>query len=90
MRRSALGLTVNVAVTVLELVPTDVVNEPAGMVFVPFAILVTTAETEQDAPGGTTVFVLTLKNVVPNAAVTLELTQVVAARGAAAFVISGG
>ena len=35
MRRSALGLTVKVAVTVEELSPTDVVSEPAGIVFVP-------------------------------------------------------
>jgi hypothetical protein len=82
--------TVKVAVTVTALLPTDVVNEPAGMVFVPSAVLVTTAETEQDALGGITVPELTLRDVAPGAAVTVELTQVVAGGGAAALAMLGG
>jgi hypothetical protein len=88
--KSACAMTVKVAVTVAVLLPTDVVNEPGGMVLVPLARLVTTAETEHDAPGGMTVPELTFKNVAPAVAVTVELTQVVAGRGAAALVMLGG
>jgi hypothetical protein len=90
MLKSATGLTLRVAVTVDVFVPTEVVSEPAGMVFVPVAMLVTTTETEQDAPGGITVPELTLKEATVGVAVTVELTQVVAGRGAAALVMSAG
>jgi hypothetical protein len=90
MPRLACAITVSVAVTVAVLLPTDVVNEPGGMVFVPLATLVTTVETEHDAPGGITVPRLTLRDVAPAVAVTVELTQVVAGSGAAALVILAG
>ena len=89
-RRSALGVTVNEAVTVEVLVPNDVDSEPGGSVFVPESKLVTTAETEHDAPGGMTVPDATVKAAAPGVAVTVELTQVVDASGAAELLIFAG
>jgi len=88
--RSALGLTVKVAVTVVALAPTVVVNEPAGILFAPVAIAVTTADTEQEAPGGTTVVVLTDKEFAPATAVTDEFAHVVVASGADELLICAG
>ena len=90
MRRSALGLTVSVAVAVIVLFPTDVVNEPGGIVFVPLSKPVTTTETEHDAPGGITVPELTLSEDAPCAAVTIEFAHVVAGKGAAELLIPSG
>ena len=55
--RSATERTLRTAVAVRELVPTEVVNEPDGMVLVrlPDTELVTTEVTVQLEPGGTTV-----------------------------------
>ncbi|TAG24209.1 MAG: hypothetical protein EAZ37_16845, partial [Burkholderiales bacterium] len=83
-------LAVKVAVTVAVLVPSVVDNEPAGKVFVPEAKLVTTAETEHEAPGGMTVPDETLNDPAPGVAVTVELAHVVAANGAAELLIFAG
>ncbi len=59
--RSAIESTPRVAVAATELVPTDVVKEPAGIVLVSVTVevpeieLVTTVVTVQLEPGGTTV-----------------------------------
>jgi hypothetical protein len=68
-------------VTVDVLLPTDVVNDPTGMVFVPLKRPVTTTETEHDAAGGMTVPDDSVKELSPGVAVTVPLTQVVVANG---------
>jgi hypothetical protein len=54
MLRLALALTTNVAVAGFVFEPTEVANDPAGMVLggIPPVTLVTTAETVQLPPGG--------------------------------------
>jgi hypothetical protein len=71
------------------LLPTEVLSDPAGTVFVPLNRLVTTTETEQDAPGGINVPEETLRDAAPGVAVTVELTQVLVAKGAAELLVSG-
>ena len=80
----------SVAVAVIVLFPTDVVNEPGGIVFVPLSKPVTTTETEHDAPGGMTVPALTLSNDAVGVAATTELTHVAAGRGAAELLMPSG
>lgn len=71
---------VRVAVTVAVLLPTEVVNDPDGIVFVPLRMPVTMTETEHDAPGGITVPVPTTKVLKPGVAVSAGLlAQVLAA-----------
>jgi hypothetical protein len=53
-------------------------------------MLVTTAETEHDAPGGTTVAEATTREATLAVAKTLEFAQVVEAKGDAELVIPGG
>jgi hypothetical protein len=93
MRRSA-DKIVSVAVTVEVLVPSDVLSEPAGMVFVasgaPEVVPVITTETEHAPPGAITDPELTVKEFVPATAVTVEFKQVVAGRGGDAFNIPVG
>jgi hypothetical protein len=90
MARSATGLTVKSAVTVVALLPTEVVSDPGGIVFVPLKMPVTTRDTEHDAPGGMTVPELTEKDPAPTMAVTVELAHVVLGNGADELVIPVG
>lgn len=53
-------------------------------------MLVTTAETEHEAPGGTTVAEATIKEAAVAVAKTLEFAQVVVASGEAELVIPVG
>jgi hypothetical protein len=87
---SACGMTVKVAVMVAVFVPTEVFNEPAGIVFVPLEILVTTTDTEHETPGGTTVPVPTIKELAPGVAVSAGLAQVLVANGADELLILAG
>jgi hypothetical protein len=66
------GLTVIVAVVGVAFVPTLVVNEPAGIVFVPLAVEVTTTDTEQLPAGAMTDPEETVKESVPAIAVTVD------------------
>ena len=75
---------------VLALVPTDVVNEPAGIELAPVTIAVTTTDTEHDEAGGIKVPELTDSEFAPAAVVTVELTQVVVASGADELLICDG
>lgn len=75
-------MTVRVAVTVAVLLPTDVVNDPGGIVLVPLKIPVTTTDTEHDDAGGTTVPDATVNDPAPEVAVTVEFAQVVLGFGA--------
>lgn len=61
--KSAEGLTVRVAVTNVGLEPTEVDNEPAGIVLITWGdcMEVTTADTEQLELGATTVPIATVK-----------------------------
>jgi hypothetical protein len=73
MAKSAVGLTVSVAITVLEFAPTEVDKEPEGIV------LVTCGETpEQFAPGGINVPAGNVKLLPPDAATGVDDKQVVA------------
>ena len=88
MRRSALGLTVKVAVTAKVFVPSVVDKEPAGIVFAAVRVPVTTTDAEQDPLGGMTVPSLTIKP--PRIAVTVPGAHVVVASGDAALLIPVG
>lgn len=79
--------TLKTAVAVLVLVPSAVVNEPEGTVFVtvPREELVTTAVTVHVAPGGMTVPDESVNVPAPGVAPTTPPTQLVAAAGVAAF-----
>jgi hypothetical protein len=80
--------TVSVPVTVAEFVPTDVLKEPAGMVFAAVPVPVTTTEAEQEPPGGITLPELTVNCPAPAGAVTVEpFKQVVAGSGGDALTI---
>jgi hypothetical protein len=82
-------LTVSVAVTKLVFVPTDVDNEPAGIVLstcgAPLALAVTTTETEQLELGGMTVPLTTVSVLWPAVANTLEFEQLSDALGVVAL-----
>jgi hypothetical protein len=92
MTKSATGLTVKVAVTKVELAPTDVDNEPAGIVLMTCGELaeVTTTDKEQLALGAITV--PTAKVTVPNPAIAEGAgpTQVVATPVGDAFTNPAG
>ena len=90
MRRSALGVTVKDAVTVVVLLPTEVASDPGGIVLVPLCKPVTTTDTEHDAPGGITVPVPTTNELAPGVAVKAGLAQVLVTRGDAELLISAG
>ena len=83
----AAGVKVIVAVTALELGPTDVVSEPAGIELgkLPPELFVTTAETEQLEPGEINVPIGKDNNPRPAVAVGAPPPQVVAAAGLAAL-----
>lgn len=87
MARSAIGLTVRVAVTADAFAPTEVVNEPTGIPFTSCGeeIEVITTDTEQLAPGGIKVFCGTNKLAAEAVARGTELIQVVATPGEAEF-----
>lgn len=77
--RSALALTLKTAVAVFELLPTEVVSDPAGIVLVtvPPTALVTTLEMAQLAPGGMTAPAASVSVPRPVVAATVPGTQVV-------------
>jgi hypothetical protein len=79
------------ALMVAVLVPRLVVNDPAGIVLVPLAVAVTTADTEQLPPGAISEPEDTVSELAPAAAVTVDPPrQVVAGLGVAALVIPAG
>jgi hypothetical protein len=92
MARSADGLTVNVAVIRVGLAPTEVVNEPAGIVLAACGEVteVTTAETEQLELGAINVPTGNDNWFTPGVAVTAPAIQVVAARVVVALIIPNG
>lgn len=70
--RSATGVTPRVAVVAMVFVPTLVLKEPAGMVFVnePGTEVVTTTDTEQPVNGGISVPEAKVTELDPTVAVT--------------------
>jgi hypothetical protein len=92
MAKSALGLTVRVAVIKVGLAPTEVVKEPAGIVLAAWGEVtdVTTAETEQLEFGATSVPIGNDNWLAPAVAVTAPPIQVVAASVVVAFTIPVG
>jgi hypothetical protein len=87
----ARGLTVTLAVVGLALLPTLVVNDPAGIVFVPLIFAVTTTDMEQLPAGGITEPAETVRELVPATAVTVDPpAQEVVGLGAGAFTIPAG
>jgi hypothetical protein len=88
---TSLSRTVSVAVTVEVFVPKEVLSEPAGNSLAAVCPPVTTADTEQEAPGGITAPEPRLSEVAPGTAVTTgPLEQVVAAKGADELLKFGG
>lgn len=92
MARSADGLTVRVAVIRVGLAPTEVVNEPAGIVLAACGEVtdVTTAETEQLVLGAMSVPTGNDNWFAPGVAVTLPARQVVAASVVVALIMPVG
>jgi hypothetical protein len=92
MARSATGLIVKVAVTKAELAPTDVDNDPAGIVLITCGELteVTTTDTEQLELGAITVPVAIVTVPNPTVAEGAGPEHVVASPVGDAFTKPGG
>jgi hypothetical protein len=90
LTETSTGKTVTTAVAVVALLPTEVDNDPGGIVLVPLDETVTTAETEQDDPGLMTVLEGRIKLSKPGTAVGVPPKQVVAAEDGEALTTPAG